>query len=92
VDLDGSVARQYPHNLLLETSLESGWLCGTATAAVLAAALASAARGGGDAVLFAGLVFCAVNALVSGDVNDNRALMAFLGAALSRWPDPGRAS
>ncbi len=85
VDLDGGTGRQYPHNLLLEVTLESGWACGACTALVLGAAL-RAARARTDRaegrILFAGLVFWIVNALVSGDVNDNRPLFAFVSAAL----------
>jgi len=85
VDLDGGTVRQYPHNLLLEVTLESGWACGACTALVLGAAL-GAARSRTDRnegrILFAGLVFWIINALVSGDVNDNRPLFAFVSAAL----------
>jgi hypothetical protein len=85
VDLDGGTVRQYPHNLLLEVTFESGWACGACTALVLGAAL-GAARARTDRtegrILFAGLVFWVINALVSGDVNDNRPLFAFVSAAL----------
>ncbi|BDU71221.1 O-antigen ligase family protein [Mesoterricola silvestris] len=85
VDLDGGTGRQYPHNLLLEVTLESGWACGALTTLVLGAGLGAAwtrsDRPEGR-ILLAGLVFWIVNALVSGDVNDNRPLFAFLSAAL----------
>ncbi len=86
VDLDAGVARQYPHNLLLETTLEAGWACGLATVALLGAALGRAWRSG-EALLFAGVGFWTLNALVSGDVNDNRPLFALLATALAR---PGK--
>ena len=88
VDLEAGVARQYPHNLLLEVTLESGWICGAFTLAVLGVALGAAWSGTGTQegrILFAALVFAVVNALVSGDVNDNRPLFTLLGAALARW-------
>jgi hypothetical protein len=84
VDLDGGTARQYPHNLLLEVTLESGWVCGACTLLVLGAAFLAAA-GGASApegrLVFAGLVFWTVNALVSGDLNDNKPLFAFIASA-----------
>ena len=93
VDLDSGVARQYPHNLLLEVTLEGGWLCGACTLLVLAAALGAAwSRTDllAGRLLFAGLVFSLVNALVSGDVNDNRPLFTFLGASLAGLVPPLR--
>lgn len=82
VDLDAGVDRQYPHNLLLETALESGWASGLATFGILAAALSRAWRAGHGA-LAASLGFWTLNALVSGDLNDNRALLALLSTALA---------
>jgi len=82
VDLDAGVDRQYPHDLLLETALESGWASGVATLGILAAALARAWRTGQGA-LAAALGFWVLNALVSGDLNDNRALLALLSTALA---------
>jgi hypothetical protein len=87
-DLDAGVPRQYPHDLLLEVTLESGWVCGGATLVVVLAALGAAwagTAGPGGRLLFAALVFCVVNALVSGDVNDNRPLFALLSASFGRW-------
>ena len=85
VDPEKGVGRQYPHNLLAEVTLESGWLCGLATTLVLAAAAAvawSRSGGPGGSLAFAGLLFCGVNAMVSGDVNDNRPLFMFVTVAL----------
>jgi hypothetical protein len=90
-DLDSGSARQYPHNLLLEVTFEAGWICGLATLLVGAAALACAwgrSRLPRGRLLLAGLLFCGFNALVSGDVNDNRPLFALLSAALGRWGHP----
>jgi O-antigen ligase len=85
VDPERGLGRQYPHNLLAETTLESGWICGAATLLMLATAAVSAwsgtGRTGGRQV-FVGVLFCAFNALVSGDLNDNRPLFCFISAAL----------
>jgi len=101
VDPEHGVARQYPHNLLAEVTLEAGWLCGATTLVVLAAALAAAWSGTaapGGRLVFAGLGFHLCNALVSGDLNDNRPLFLFIGCALmfgrlswSADPGPGSA-
>jgi len=85
VDPERGVARQYPHNLLAEVTLESGWLCGALTLAVLlAAGVAGWSRTHlpGGQVVFAATVFYLINALVSGDVNDNRPLFMFVTSAL----------
>ena len=84
VDPERGVGRQYPHNLMAEVTLESGWACGAATLLVLvAAAVAAWSRTGspGGRLVFAGLLFYAINAMVSGDLNDNRPLFMFLGSA-----------
>ena len=49
--------------------------------AVLAAWSGSALPGA--RVVFAGLVFYLINAMVSGDLNDNRPLFMFVGCALT---------
>jgi hypothetical protein len=92
VDLDKGAGRQYPHNLLMEVGLEGGWPAGFLTCLVLGAAslCAWASTGGpGGCALLAGLLFHGINALVSGDFNDNRPLFAFISAALL-WPDLSR--
>ena len=84
VDPERGLGRQYPHNLLAEVTLESGWLCGGATLLVLvAAAVAAWSRTGqaGGRLVFAGLLFFAFNAMVSGDLNDNRPLFMFVSTA-----------
>ena len=93
VDPERGVARQYPHNLLAEVTLESGWLCGAVTIAVLLAATAAAwsrTQLPGGQVLFAGTVFYLINAMVSGDLNDNRPLFMFISSALTAWDLPAR--
>jgi len=81
--------RPYPHNILLETLLEGGWLAGMylifivllalrkVHALVLHKAWPPEAMG-----LFAILYFLVMNAMVSGDLNDNRALFSFVGMAI----------
>jgi len=89
VDPERGVGRQYPHNLLAEVTLESGWACGAVTLLVLLAALAagwSRTWLPGGRLVFAGMVFYLINAMVSGDLNDNRPLFMFLGSALAAAP------
>ena len=86
VDPERGVGRQYPHNLLAEVTLEAGWLCGAVTLLVLGTAVLAAWSGSalpGARVVFAGLVFYLINAMVSGDLNDNRPLFMFVGCALT---------
>jgi len=93
VDPERGVARQYPHNLLAEVTLESGWICGAVTLLVLLAAAGAAwSRTGtpGGRVVFAGTLFYLINAMVSGDVNDNRPLFMFVTSALMLWRLPAR--
>ncbi len=85
VDPERGLPRQYPHNLLAEVTLESGWICGAVTLLVLLAATAAAWSGTGRVggrLVFAGTVFYLINAMVSGDVNDNRPLFMFVTSAL----------
>jgi hypothetical protein len=89
VDTERGVGRQYPHNLPAEVTLESGWICGAVTLLVLlAAVLAGWSRTWlpGGRVVFAGTVFYLVNAMVSGDLNDNRPLFMFVSSALLAVP------
>lgn len=77
---------QYPHNIVIEILVEAGWIA-TAVFVVLAvtalaALLRSTASFGGAALAALG-VFFLVNSLVSGTVNDNRALFAMLGVGLA---------
>ena len=59
---------------------------------LLAAAGAAWSRTGtpGGRVVFAGTVFYLINAMVSGDVNDNRPLFMFVTSALMLWRLPVR--
>jgi O-antigen ligase len=78
--------RQYPHNLLIEVITEAGWLAGIALVVVLVAALRRArwhmTSATGRAV-FALLMFFLLNAMVSGDINDNRFFFALVAIALA---------
>ncbi|MDL2342550.1 O-antigen ligase family protein [Deinococcus sp. MIMF12] len=77
----------YPHNLLLEIGLEAGWLALAALVGLLCLGLSrvfKASRTSIAGVLALGLLlFGLVNALVSGDVNDNRLFWAGLALALT---------
>lgn len=83
----GSVpdVRVYPHNVLLEVGTEAGWLALAGLVALLGVAWVRqrrAASTGVEAAMLGLLVFFLVNALVSGDVGDNRGLWVAVGAAL----------
>lgn len=87
-DLPLPSLREYPHNLLAESFLEGGWLAGFCLAGLTAVAVRRAWRLAGEAAAeyrgaFALLLFCLMNALVSGDMNDNRLFFAFLALGLS---------
>jgi len=83
----GSVTdRVYPHNIVLEIAVEDGWMVGIlflfiASIGILrsyrAAAVEPAFRS-----FFAIFLFAICNALVSGDMNDNRIVYALLCIAL----------
>jgi len=93
VDPERGLGRQYPHNLLAEVTLESGWICGITTLVILMAAMAAAWSRSflpGAQVALAGVVFYLINALVSGDLNDNRPLFMFITSALMSWDLPWR--
>ena len=76
----------YPHNIVLEVFVEAGWLTGVLFLGIFALGVVRAWRGAAgwaELGVLALLAYWTVNALVSGDVNDNRAFFAMLGAALS---------
>lgn len=86
----GGEVRQYPHNLFIETLLEAGWLAGLYLAGLLGGALYALFRYHYVAevrVTLALLCFALINALVSGDLNDNRLVFALtaLGLHVGRW-------
>lgn len=76
------LTRDFPHNLLIEVTTEAGILAGIAIAVFVVRGFRSARRGAtmteGKTIL-AGLVFALVNAMVSGDINDNRLVWVMLG-------------
>jgi O-antigen ligase len=79
------LGRQYAHNLLAEVTIESGWLSGAYTLLILLCATVagwSRTRFRGGQMIFIGLVFYVINAMVSGDVNDNRPVFMLVTAAL----------
>lgn len=87
--------RKYPHNIVLEMGAEAGWLAALVLVVVLGVALARAwraARGGGFAPvgILALLVYAAGNAMLSGDVNDNRLLFAMMALGLAEVAGPRR--
>jgi O-antigen ligase len=78
--------REYPHNVLIEVGSEAGVLALVALVVVLALALRGQqreARQPVESVMLALLIFALVNALVSGDVGDNRGLWVAVGAGLA---------
>ena len=77
--------RTYPHNILLELSLEAGWLSGLGMLALVFGSLFALwprCTRVGPRMVFIGLFYALINCLVSGDVNDNRSLFAHLAIAL----------
>ncbi len=85
------VVDKYPHDIVLEVWVEAGWLAAGVLVGVLVAGAVRAARAGRidpTAVpLLALLVFWVANALVSGDVTDNRGVFVLMAACLTL---PGR--
>jgi hypothetical protein len=77
---------RYPHNLALEALVEAGWLSGLALIGWIAATWWRSRRGAIAAAgicAFALLTFTLVNSLVSGDINDNRALFLAIGICIA---------
>jgi O-antigen ligase len=80
---------EFPHNLVLEVFLEGGWLAGIFFLGLLLAALHQAYRLSNDCrrvearALFALLVFNTANALVSGEINNERLLFALIPLGLA---------
>lgn len=87
-------ARQFPHNILLETLLEGGWLAGIYFAFLLVRACQNVKcftrklTGVTEfRTLFAVLLFLLMNDMVSGELNDSKMLLAFVGLALGLRED-----
>lgn len=79
---------RYPHNFILEALFEGGWLVGVILTFVVcwanihSAKLALHCRCIETKGLFAMLFYCTINALVSGDLNDNRFMFALTALSL----------
>lgn len=75
---------KYPHNLFLELYVEAGWIIATILAALVLVSMWKLLRQALDpisAVLFVLATFAFINAMVSGDINDNRLLWILVGVA-----------
>jgi len=76
----------YPHNLVLEVLGEGGWIAGAALLVVSVVAvkrvLCNLAEPASLGILSL-FIYWATNALVSGDLNDNRAVFVMLAACLA---------
>lgn len=80
----------YPHNLVLETGIEGGWLAMLWLLFLFKVSLERTARFGRTDVTnlsarlsFGFLVYLIAEAMVSGDLNDQRLMFAFMAVALS---------
>ena len=76
----------YPHNILLELAAELGWQSALLVAIAFVLTLVRLRRVTNTLIgqiLFACVLFFLLNAQVSGDLNDNRILFAFLGLGWS---------
>jgi O-antigen ligase len=83
LDTDGS-GRFYAHNVLLESFVEGGWMLGLVVLAWIVwviVKLRPLARDRYVGAILAAVVFSLVNALTSGDINDNRPLWICLAVA-----------
>jgi O-antigen ligase len=85
----------YPHNLFLEVFLEAGWLVGVAVTLFIVLSVVRFCRRSytpASAALLALLAFSLVNAMVSGDINDNRLMWILLSVAWVLPPVPASTS
>jgi hypothetical protein len=86
VNLWGGDDRKYPHDIFIEIFLEEGWVGGLFFLCMNVLLLYRTLREGDTPekrALFAMFFFFLVNSLVSGDVNDNKELFAFLALSLT---------
>ncbi|MGW5366661.1 O-antigen ligase family protein [Actinopolymorpha pittospori] len=77
---------QYPHNLLVEVLAEAGVVCALAVVAFLAVSAWRLRRccRSRDGAIWSGLtLFFVLNAMVSGDINDNRPMFAAVAITLT---------
>lgn len=92
-ELLDSGARQYPHNVVLEVWVEGGFVPLIAISIFIVLSLWKLSRVAGSSyggALFATALFALGNAMVSGDVNDNRLLWMSLAIAWVIDPRIGR--
>lgn len=77
----------YPHNLLLEVTVEGGWVAGIMLIAFLGRALIAGAiiqaRSLSGQIIFGLLIASIVNAMFSSDITGNRLLFGLAGVALA---------
>lgn len=78
----------YPHNIFLEVTAEGGWVAGAGLLLILVGAykrayFKAAADDPMALCLMAVMTFWLVNALVSGDINDNRGVFVYAAACLA---------
>jgi O-antigen ligase len=85
----GDEVREFPHNIVLEVFLEGGWVAGLYFMFLVVFGLAriySAARNRGapfiHKLVFCLIIFFLANDLVSGELNDSKVLLAFMGLAI----------
>ena len=89
-DLGGSIGgAQHPHNIIVETAIEGGWLAAIWLVYLLLYALRRTARIGRAfpeayeiRLLFGGIAFMTAASMVSGSLNDNRLLFALVALGL----------
>jgi len=84
--VSGTDARGYVHNIILEIFLEAGWIAGILFTAMLMVSMFRAYQSRGTVegkAVWNILAFLTINAMVSGDINDNRLLFVFIGIGLT---------
>jgi O-antigen ligase len=81
----------YPHNIILEILMENGWITGLFFIALMlitlhrSASTALTEKTVEAQVVFSLIIFFFINALVSGDLNDNRFLFALISITLAAY-------
>lgn len=84
---------QYAHDIVLEAAVEGGWIAGAAVVLFIALSLRRmhSPRTPAQYSILAIAVFFVLNALVSGDLNDNRTMWAALALGWTAvWTPAGR--
>lgn len=90
--VSGGEIREFPHNTILEAFLEGGWLAGAYFVFLLWLALKASLTLGREGttvrlyrLLFCFNVFLLLNDLVSGELNDSKASLAFMGMSIGLY-------